>query len=127
MDWQKRFNKEILERGKHYYLQKKVYGLSSKRGIYTANVLGTTLYHVETKIENGNVTYIMCTCPHAIKGYYCKHMAAVLFALEARGDLAKQMELQFTEKKITPFTVMDDTYRYFDMGKIASDLKVRKR
>ena len=72
MDCQKRFNKEILERGKYYYLHKKIYGLNSKRGIYTANVMGTSLYHVETKIENCDVTYIMCTCPHAIKGCYPK-------------------------------------------------------
>lgn len=126
MDWKNRFNTEILERGKYYYQHKHVYGLSSKRGIYTANVIGSSVYHVETKIQNGDITYIMCTCPHARKGYYCKHMAAVLFALEARGDLAKQMESKLQEKMIKPFVVTDDTYRYFDMGKIASELKVEE-
>ena len=79
MDWKKKFSRTILERGNYYFKQKHVHILYTRDSTYNAMVMGTSIYHVEIEIEKGEAVYMSCSCPHAEKGYYCKHMAAVLF------------------------------------------------
>ena len=124
MDWKRKFARTILERGKYYYVHKYVQGLRYKDYIYKAQVIGSYIYQVEIKIRNQEPVYMMCSCPHAQKGNYCKHMAAVMYAIEDAGGLEQQMKLNMLEKKVKPFEKRDDVYRYFDMGRIAGDLEV---
>lgn len=124
MNWKRKFSKVILERGKYYYSRNYVQGLAYKDLVYTARVVGTYAYHVEIKIRQDDIVYMSCSCPHAAKGYYCKHMAAVMFAIEEKGDSLRQMQLELQERQVHPFAPVNDTYRYFDMGRIAADLEV---
>ena len=126
MDWKRKFSKSILERGNYYFKQKHVHVLACTNSIYNAIVMGTSIYHVEIEIENGEAVYMSCSCPHSEKGYYCKHMAAVMYAIEDQGGLSGQMELELQEKKVKPFEISEDTYRYFDMGRITSGLEVEE-
>ena len=124
MDWKRKFARTVLERGKYYYIHKHVQGLRYKDYIYKAQVIGSYIYQVEIKIRNQDLVYMMCSCPHAQKGNYCKHMAAVMFAIEDAGGLEQQSKLKLLEKNVKPFEKRDDVYRYFDMGRIAGDLEV---
>ena len=40
-------------------------------------------YFVEIDVINGLVEHMRCTCSRGAGGKKCKHMAAVLFAIEA--------------------------------------------
>ena len=124
MDWKQNFNGTILKRGNEYYKQKQVHILYTSDSRYNAMVIGTSIYHVEIEVKNGEVVDMSCSCPYSEKGYYCKHMAAVMYAIEEQGGLQKQVKLQ--EKKVHPFEISEDTYRYFDMGRIASELEVEE-
>jgi len=127
MDWKRKFKSIILERGKYYYTHNYVQNLTYDDHIYRARVLGDYAYAVEIKIRNNDIIYMKCSCPHAAKGNYCKHMAAVMFAIEKKGDALRQLQLDFRESWVRPFEPVKDTYQYFDMGRIAKDLEVPER
>ena len=42
-------------------------------------MIGSDDYEVEISINNGEVTDLYCSCPCALDGRNCKHMAAVLY------------------------------------------------
>ena len=81
--WRKCFEDRILERGEKYWRQGRVRGLLDQGDIITATVQGTEDYDVEIVLTDGMFDDADCTCPYADDGNACKHMAAVLFALEA--------------------------------------------
>ena len=80
-NWKYEFSPLILERGEAYYLDGAVESLEIEGNVVTAEVFGSELYDVELEIENGALADASCTCPYAEDGNYCKHMAAVLYAL----------------------------------------------
>ncbi len=82
--WEPCFPSHILQRGYEYFLEGLVLDLQQvDDGEYTAVVRGNSEYHVYIRMEGGVPTSQMsCTCPYAESGRACKHMAAVLFALE---------------------------------------------
>ena len=125
MNWKRYFTPSILDRGFEYYRRERVKGLSHKGGVYKAFVLGTVIYQTEIKIKNNSIVHVKCNCPHFQDGHYCKHLAAMLYAIEEEGGIYQQEVLEL-DKKIRPFQRDDDTYRYFDMGRIAADLEVEE-
>lgn len=62
--------------------------LEEENGVYTATVVGGDDYMVEIVFHNGNIIGMDCDCPYAMDGHNCKHMAAVLFAIEDDPALA---------------------------------------
>ncbi|MGM9600435.1 MAG: SWIM zinc finger domain-containing protein [Faecousia sp.] len=83
MDWQKMFTPWILERGRNYWDDDCVESLYQDGNTVTAVVSGTEDYDVEIEMgRGGNIAYMSCTCPYAGEGNNCKHMAAVLFAMD---------------------------------------------
>ena len=48
----------------------------------TTEVSGSRAYHVELRRNSERVSSMSCNCPHAAGGENCKHMAAVMFALD---------------------------------------------
>ena len=93
MNWQKLFSPWILERGRNYWEDDRVESLRQDGNTVTAVVCGTEDYDVEIEIgRGGNVAYMSCTCPYAEEGNNCKHMAAVLFAIDA--DIMEQDGIQ---------------------------------
>ena len=80
--WKDYFEKRILERGRSYYNNGAVQNLRKTAEGYEAYVSGTVRYEVEIEMENGKVEYMSCDCPYADSGENCKHMAAVMYAIE---------------------------------------------
>lgn len=122
MDWKTQFRDYILERGRKYYQNNRVSGLSYKDGLYRARVLGEVPYNVEVKVKDDQISYMKCSCPHAAAGNRCKHMAAMMYAIEASGDMLQATEEAKEEKA---FQKKDKkAYRYFDMERITADAKI---
>ncbi len=79
MNWKKLFATHILERGYDYYCENAVENLDVSDDIIRADVIGSEDYEVEISLNNGEVTDMYCSCPYALDGSNCKHMAAVLY------------------------------------------------
>ena len=80
-DWHEHFTPLILSRGKTYFAEGRVENIRRIENTYIASVEGTEDYEVEITIEDGNIKEMLCNCPYAYTDH-CKHMAAVLLALE---------------------------------------------
>lgn len=79
-EWKSLFGGRILLRGAQYYEEHRVRNLEYHEDGLSAEVRGNSWYHVTIDVSRG---YMSCTCPyHRQQGGYCKHMAAVLFAVE---------------------------------------------
>lgn len=81
LKWKELFAARILNRGYDYYLDGNVWDLRDDDGRVSATVAGTEDYSVIITLANGKVTDMDCDCPYAADGNYCKHEAAVLYAL----------------------------------------------
>lgn len=81
-DWQELFSDRIYERGLAYYEDEAVHDIERTKNKITAAVDGSDTYTVTLHVKDDAVYNMTCTCPYAAKGENCKHMAAVLLALE---------------------------------------------
>ncbi len=81
-DWQEDFESAILDRGWGYYEEERVVSLKRRGDKVSAVVQGTADYDVEITFDGDMITDLDCDCPYAVDGNLCKHMAAVLYALE---------------------------------------------
>ena len=79
-DWKEKFAPAILERGESYFHNGAVRSLKWKDEWIHAVVSGERDYNVHISVINGVATHMLCDCPFARRGNYCKHMVAVLFA-----------------------------------------------
>jgi len=86
MNWKKLFTTHILERGYDYYCENAVESLDISDDIIRADVIGTEDYEVEISLNNGEITDMYCSCPYALDGKNCKHMAAVLYEWSENED-----------------------------------------
>ena len=88
--WQSGFDPAFLERGRQYYRSGAVQKIVRDRAhnCFTATVLGTEIYDVciWPDTQTGDVHHMECSCPYAQEHTRCKHMAAVLFAIDAVGE-----------------------------------------
>ena len=82
-NWKEEFAPHILARGKKYFEEGRVSRIQRCGDTYMATVVGTEDYTVKIDIEKEGLGHMECDCPYAADyENYCKHMAAVLFALE---------------------------------------------
>ena len=148
MKWDYLFTHTILQRGRNYYNQNKVSNLHTIDGSnsiqFRAIVNGSKVYRVSGEVHGGDIIFMDCTCPYARGGAYCKHMAAVLFAIDdpkskrynhkrenehkSKKEDAQQLALK-TRKIITPFSKASNLqatehYQYFDIEKITKDFLI---
>lgn len=84
--WKDEFAPHILARGTKYFEEGHVSRIQRINNTYIAAVEGTYEYEVEITIEDGSIKEMLCDCPYA-ETDNCKHMAAVLCALETE-DIA---------------------------------------
>ena len=126
MNWKRYFSPSVLDKGFEYYRRDHVKGFTHRGNVYKAFVIGSIIYQTEIKINNNSIVYMKCNCPHFRDGHYCKHLAATLYVIEEEGGINRQEVLEL-DKKMRPFQVTDDAYRYFDMGRIAANLEVEER
>lgn len=81
-NWRNVFKPWILARGREYFECGQVAELKEVGSVVTAEVSGSQAYRVEIHRSGDRVIRMSCDCPHAVGGENCKHMAAVLFALD---------------------------------------------
>ena len=75
-------DKKILARGYEYYENDCVRSVEeTEKNVYVAEVEGGELYTVEVELDaQADIVDSQCDCPYDW-GEYCKHQAAVFFAL----------------------------------------------
>ena len=75
-------DKKILTRGIDYYKNNQVISIEeTDDNLYEAEVEGSDLYLVEVELDDqDNIVDTQCDCPYDL-GEYCKHQAAVFYAL----------------------------------------------
>lgn len=81
-EWEYHFQPHILMRGWDYANSGKVTDLKKTEDSISAVVSGNEFYKVEIRLDGGVVTDAFCTCPYAVDGSWCKHMAAVLYSVD---------------------------------------------
>ena len=80
-NFKKYFDETILDRGYDYYCRGYVMSLEFDGETYTAKVAGSYDYTVKVSVSpEGSVTDASCDCPYDW-GDYCKHQAAVFYAI----------------------------------------------
>lgn len=118
--WMDRFQKNTLVLGKEYFDRGRVMELEETGGVYTAAVVERRRYEVRISgYENPESCRMNCSCPHAKSGSRCKHMAAVLYAIE---DFEEQREKYTWEDGRMGKTEAMEPYAYFDKVKIKESL-----
>ena len=94
MDWQKYFTLKTLDRGLAYYENGNVLELMQISHGYEAVVQSDSGNEYEVNIESENDELIMnCDCIYGQEMGYCKHMAAVLYAVEEGAEMIQQHDL----------------------------------
>lgn len=79
--WKNEFMPWILARGQRYYEDGRVTRIYQRGNTIRATVIGTEDYNTEVDLPGGVPKFMLCTCPYAVQAN-CKHMAALLFAVE---------------------------------------------
>ena len=118
MNWKRRFQALVLERGNRYYKENRVQNFRYEDEEYRTRVIGDASYNVEIKIRNDDLVFARCSCPYAAKGNYCKHMAALMYAIDENGEEVKRKALEWNAVKIKPFKASENEYQYFDLNRI---------
>jgi len=88
-NWRAQFAPWILERGYDYFLEGHVTKIKKDDDGYTATVSGSEDYSVEIYYSSSPFDeefHMDCSCPYAEGGSNCKHMAALLYAIEVSED-----------------------------------------
>ena len=81
--WQKMFTPQILQRGSSYYTGGLVKSIMRTGSLVKATVLGSEPYTVEVAFDGERIAGWRCSCPYAADTMPCKHLAAVLCALDS--------------------------------------------
>lgn len=80
-DWENWFEYRILQRGEDLFESECVRNIRMGENAYTAVVEGTYDYDVSIEVDSDGIQDMYCTCPYADSGRYCKHEAALLYAI----------------------------------------------
>lgn len=83
MNWERFFSEKILARGLEYYKQHTITHLETIHDTVHAIVSGSEPYHVTIKMKSNDPIKWNCTCPYIENHTECKHITAVLYAIEA--------------------------------------------
>lgn len=111
MRWDYLFSPHILQRGKDYFQEGRVQNLRHRGATYQADVAGSEIYNVVVYLTDRVHPRLVCSCPYAADGRPCKHMAAVLCAIEAEESRVsgqsgenKRKKENDAPKRIYPFS-----------------------
>lgn len=128
------FDANVRAKGLKYYKEDRILSLKSNEENYKAKVEGGNVYDVFINLERNTIKNMSCTCPHAQRGFNCKHMAAVCFAINNL-NLDNYNNNSFkkydNDEVILPFNNVNDnsgeSYKYFDMNKITGNAVIFKK
>lgn len=98
--WKNWFQPHILERGRTCFDEGRVSDLERTEDGCTVTVEGTEEYEVEILLDGDFIEDMICDCPYAEDGNACKHMAAVLFAIDAGKTPLKKTPTK--KERVTP-------------------------
>ncbi|HBN96186.1 MAG TPA: hypothetical protein DDZ66_07785 [Firmicutes bacterium] len=94
------FRDHILQRGYSYFQDGAVHNLKRDRNQIWATVQGSEDYTVYIELKDDGIEILECSCPYFQDSHNCKHLAAVLYALdeedgelEVRSDLSLSLEI----------------------------------
>lgn len=92
--WSELFPPHIWLRGQNYYQDGRVLDIRRSGGCITAEVEGSELYNVSVDLDakTGRIEAFFCDCPYGEDGTPCKHLAALLCALEDTDGSAAETE-----------------------------------
>lgn len=83
-EWKNAFHQSTLDQGKEFFERGKVIEFKEQNGVYTAAIIDRQRYSIRIVAKGEEEPYKMsCKCPLAKGGGKCKHMAALLYAIEA--------------------------------------------
>ena len=85
-EWKERFDETSLEWGKKACLNRKVVDLTRTEKGYSAAVLERQRAEVVIKMTDDDISRMNCQCAIAKSGKNCRHMAAVLYAIDMRKE-----------------------------------------
>ena len=122
IDWKQKFEQSTLERGRGFYLNRRVVGLQENNGVYQAAVLGRQRFEVSVKMDKNSLGRMNCICPVARGGKNCDHMAAVLYAIEARAEVEKKKQTE----DLTEAALMEQWRRLDEEARKAEEEKRAK-
>ena len=134
-DWKKYFNSTILSRGRQYYHEGRVKRLTHRDHEWFAAVKGSRSYNVIARMgEDGDIEDMECSCLYAYNGQNCKHMAALLYAVEAdQKENGVQTELELAQQRmdkedkvIFKKLAAQTEYNYFDLNMAAQKLELSR-
>lgn len=124
MIWQTFFSQPILMRGRDYFRRGKVIRLEADGECYDATVVGSRPYKVHVEESDGTLSKATCDCPHSRSGFYCKHVAAVLCAVDEREREQGNPELQENPFERLYEGMEESGYMYFDMRRITAKVTI---
>jgi hypothetical protein len=81
-NFEQMLDKSILQKGRQYYKNGQVTNLDGEDSVWTATVIGSDYYEVVIDATKPNEVETECDCPYDW-GPTCKHVAAVLYAIQA--------------------------------------------
>ena len=116
-DWEEKFEPHILARGEDYYERGLVGEIVETDRGYKATVHGTEDYTVEIDTDGDYVSHMHCDCPYAEGGENCKHMAAVLIAIDIEEGVDNIIDFDI-EKAKRQDEFIHDEISGFDMDEM---------
>ena len=84
INFEDKFLSHILKRGYDYFLTDKVKDVIIDDNTVNATVRGTNNYNVTIDLKDNDFIYGTCDCMYYKSGFYCKHIAAVLYYLKGQ-------------------------------------------
>ena len=106
--WKRKFQPSILGRGEVYQRSGAVKIMKNNEHEVVAIVEGSKAYKVRIKTPFSRFQ-VSCTCPYAISGNACKHIAATFLTLDANPtavkDIRKAFSIGFTTLDLTHFSI----------------------
>lgn len=83
-NWRELFPPHIWQRGQNYYLNGNILDIRYHGNCVTAEIEGTEIYNVSVTLDErtNRIEDFSCDCPYGEDGTPCKHLAALLCALE---------------------------------------------
>ncbi len=145
-NWRNLFAQRIYKRGKDYYYRGRVKSLIfDEDDNFSAIVKGNRTYKVTGRYHNGKFSQLHCDCPYAQDNHRCKHMAAVLEAID--GDDSANVEpqkslgevlqsafppnrllvdpLSFLGKEVFPLRLIEHVFTNLDDVEVISEILVK--
>lgn len=94
--WSELFPPHIWQRGQNYYRDGNILEIRYHGNSVTAKIEGTEIYHVSVTLDEraNRIEDFSCDCPYGEDGTPCKHLAALLCALEDTDDKFSKKETE---------------------------------